>query len=109
MRFVPLAPIMDFRWPQLAAGDPPATLKEATMGIFDKAKDALSTHKDDIGKHSDKLDGGVDKAGDFVDDKTGDKYAEHVDQGQDFAKDQLGERFGGAQGADPADPNQPPA
>ncbi len=79
------------------------------MGIFDKAKDALNEHKDDIGQHSDKLDGGVDKGGDFVDDKTGGKYAEQVDKGQDFAKDQLGERSGGAEGANPADPTQPPA
>ena len=33
------------------------------MGIFDKAKDA-------IGEHSEQVDAGVDKAGDFVDEKT---------------------------------------
>ena len=53
------------------------------MGIFDKAKDALSGQQD-------KVDEGVDKAGDMVDDKTEGKYAEQVDQGQEMAKDKLG-------------------
>jgi hypothetical protein len=48
------------------------------MGIFDKAKDALS-------EHSEHVDTGIEKAGDFVDDKTDSKYAEQVDKGQDFA------------------------
>ncbi len=55
------------------------------MGIFDKAKDALSAH-------SDKADAGIDKLGDVADEKTGGKYAEHVDQGQQLAKDKLGEQ-----------------
>jgi phage shock protein A len=54
------------------------------MGIFDKAKDALSGQ-------SDQVESGVEKAGDMVDEKTGDKYTEHVDKGQDMAKDKLGE------------------
>lgn len=52
------------------------------MGIFDKAKDAL-------GGQQDKVDAGVEKAGDMVDEKTGDKYTEQVDQGQEMAKDRL--------------------
>jgi hypothetical protein len=43
-----------------------------------------------FGQHADKAEGGIDKAGDFIDDKTGDKYADHVDKGQDAAKDALG-------------------
>jgi MT0933-like antitoxin protein len=49
------------------------------MGIFDKAKDALSGKEDEIAA-------GVDKAGDMVDEKTEGKYAEQVDQGQEMAK-----------------------
>ena len=52
------------------------------MGIFDKAKDALS-------EHSEQADAGIEKAGDFVDDRTGDKYTEQVDKGQDFAADRI--------------------
>ena len=54
------------------------------MGIFDKAKDA-------IGEHSEQVDAGIDKAGDFVDEKTDSKYVEQVDQGQEMAKDKLRE------------------
>ena len=54
------------------------------MGIFDKAKDA-------IGEHSKQMDGGIDKVGDFVDEKTDGKYVEQVDQGQELTKDRLRE------------------
>ena len=53
------------------------------MGIFDKAKDALS-------EHSEHVDTGIEKAGDLVDERTGGKYAEHVDTGQDFAATRSG-------------------
>ena len=65
------------------------------MGIFDKAKDALS-------EHSEHVDTGIEKAGDFVDDKTGDKYAEHVDKGQDFAADRVREYTADDQPEQPA-------
>ena len=48
------------------------------MGIFDKAKDALS-------EHSEQADAGIEKAGDLVDERTGNKYAEQVDKAQDLA------------------------
>ena len=52
------------------------------MGIFDKAKDALS-------EHSEHVDTGIERGGDLVDDKTGGKYADRVDQGQDLAGEKL--------------------
>ncbi|HEY5822428.1 MAG TPA: antitoxin [Propionibacteriaceae bacterium] len=64
------------------------------MGIFDKAKDALSTH-------SDKVDTAIDKAGDMIDKKTGGKYAEHVDKGQALAKDRAAKH-------NQAGPTEPP-
>jgi hypothetical protein len=57
------------------------------MGIFDKAKDALSGQEH-------KVDAGVEQAGDMVDEKTEGKYAEQVDQGQEMAKDTLGDLTG---------------
>jgi hypothetical protein len=63
------------------------------MGIFDKAKDALS-------EHSEHVDTGIEKAGDVVDDKTDSKYAEQVDKGQDFASDRVRDYVEG-------DPQQP--
>jgi MT0933-like antitoxin protein len=57
------------------------------MGIFDKAKDALSGQRD-------KIDAGVEKAGDILDERTGSKYAEQVDQGQEMARDRLRDMTG---------------
>jgi hypothetical protein len=52
------------------------------MGIFDRAKDAMSGQ-------SERVEAGVEKAGDMADEKTEGKYAEQVDQGQEMAKDKL--------------------
>lgn len=60
------------------------------MGLFDKAKDALSSN-------SDKVQDGVEKGGDFVDEKTGGEHSDKVDQGQEFVKDQLGNNEGNQQ------------
>ena len=57
------------------------------MGIFDKAKDALSGQED-------KVDAGVERAGDMVDERTEGKYGEQVDRGQDLANEKLGEMTG---------------
>jgi hypothetical protein len=58
------------------------------MGIFDRAKEALSGH-------SEQVEAVIDKAGDFIDEKTDGKYAEHVDQGQEIAKDKLSDTTAG--------------
>lgn len=60
------------------------------MGLFDKAKDAM-------GQNSDKVDQGVDQAGDFAKDKVGEEHADKVDKASDAAKDQLGGGDGGNQ------------
>ena len=52
------------------------------MGIFDRAKDALS-------EHSEQVAAAIDKVGDLVDEKTEGKYVEQVDQGQEMAKDKF--------------------
>ncbi|MCA3774024.1 MAG: antitoxin [Cutibacterium sp.] len=65
------------------------------MGLFDKAKDAISDHQDDIknqaSQHSDQVEQGIDKAGNTVDDKTGGKFSDQIDKGQDALKDKLGD------------------
>ncbi len=53
------------------------------MGIkdfTDKAKDLAADHKD-------KVKEGIDKAGDTVDEKTGNKYSEQIDKGEETATD----------------------
>jgi MT0933-like antitoxin protein len=77
-------------------------------GMLDKVKEVAERFTDKVrdlfGQHSDKADAGIDKAGDFVDDKTGDKYSEHVDKAQDAAQDAVdklsgeGDKGGGATG-----------
>jgi hypothetical protein len=77
------------------------------MGIFDKAKDAL-------GDNIEQVDAGIDKAADFVDDKTGNKYTEQIDQGAEFVKDKLEDFAGDGDAAPASDPvaapvSDPPA
>ncbi|MDV9189005.1 antitoxin [Streptomyces sp. SR27] len=60
------------------------------MSVFDKLKGMLKGHEDQASH-------GVDKAGDFVDEKTQGKYSGQVDTAQDKLKDQLG---GTGQGPD---------
>ncbi|MFT3887043.1 MAG: antitoxin [Arachnia sp.] len=52
------------------------------MGIFDNIGDLAKQHESAIEE-------GIEKAGDFVDDKTGGKFADQVDKVQDLANEQL--------------------
>lgn len=52
------------------------------MGILDNLGDLAKQHED-------KIEGGIEKAGDLVDEKTGGKYAGQVDQAQNLANEQL--------------------
>lgn len=65
------------------------------MGILDKfrsrSKDALDNAKE---KHGDRAVEGVEKAGEFIDEKTGGKYRENIDQGVEKAKDALDDTRG---------------
>ena len=63
------------------------------MGLFDKAGDLAK-------QHADKIEAGIEQAGDFVDERTGGKYAEHVDQAQVLANAQL-DKLTGADAAPP--------
>ncbi|QEV21497.1 MULTISPECIES: antitoxin [Streptomyces] len=53
------------------------------MSVMDKLKQMLKGHEDKAGQ-------GIDKAGDFVDDRTQGKYSGQVDTAQDKLRDQLG-------------------
>jgi antitoxin protein of toxin-antitoxin system len=54
------------------------------MGFLDKAKDLAD-------QHDEQVDQGLEKAGDQVDQRTGDKYAKQVDRGVDEAQKRTGE------------------
>ncbi|GGL64913.1 hypothetical protein GCM10010129_05540 [Streptomyces fumigatiscleroticus] len=53
------------------------------MSMMDKIKGMLKGHESQADK-------GVDKAGDYVDKKTGGKYRSQVDMGQDRMRDEFG-------------------
>ncbi len=52
-------------------------------GIFDKVKDFLKGNPD-------KVDQGLDKAGELINERTGGKYPDQIDKGDDMVRQQLG-------------------
>jgi hypothetical protein len=44
-----------------------------------------------LGQHSDQAEQGIDKAGDFADEKTGGKHSDQIDERADQAKERLGD------------------
>ncbi|MEU2586398.1 antitoxin [Streptomyces avermitilis] len=53
------------------------------MSVMDKLKHMLKGHEEQTNK-------GIDKGGDYVDEKTQSKYSGQVDTGQERLKDQFG-------------------
>lgn len=54
------------------------------MGFMDKAKDFAD-------QHDKQVDQGLDKAGDQIDERTGNKYSSQIDKGVDQAQQRTGE------------------
>ena len=52
------------------------------MGVFDSISDAAKDHEA-------KIEEGIEKIGDFIDEKTGGKFADQVDNVQDLANEGL--------------------
>ncbi|MDQ1498791.1 MAG: hypothetical protein QOI86_2131 [Actinomycetota bacterium] len=53
------------------------------MGMMDNMKDKA---KDAAGQHGDKIDEGMDKAGDMAKEKTGGQHDDEIDQGVERGK-----------------------
>jgi MT0933-like antitoxin protein len=66
------------------------------VGLFDDLKGKA---QDLIGGNEEAIKDGIEKAGDFIDDKTGGKFAEQVDAAQNAASDFVGNADGGEQPA----------
>jgi hypothetical protein len=60
------------------------------MGFLDKAKDLLT-------QNADKVEAAIDKAGEFVDDKTQGKYTDTIHKVQEEAKKAAGSEGSGDQ------------
>ena len=54
------------------------------MGFMDKAKDFAD-------KHDEQVDQGIEKAGDQIDDRTGNKHSDQIDKGVDQAQARTGQ------------------
>lgn len=54
------------------------------MGFMDKAKDFADDHDKQV-------DQGLEKAGDQIDDRTGNKHSAHIDKGVDQAQARTGQ------------------
>jgi hypothetical protein len=67
--------------------------KEHAMSMMDKLKGLLKGHEEQAGK-------GVDKGGDYIDERTQGKYRSQVDTGQDRLREQMRDQDRG--------PDQPP-
>jgi hypothetical protein len=66
------------------------------MALSDKLNELKDKAKEMVGQHGDKADDAVDRAGEFVDEKTGKKHSDHIQQGVDKAKEGLRD-WGGEQ------------
>jgi len=77
------------------------------MGFLDRLKQQANTA---AGKHGDKIVGGLDKAGDAVNKRTGGKYAAHVTKAKTAAKngiDKAGRSDGTGGAGTPGTPGGP--
>jgi MT0933-like antitoxin protein len=53
------------------------------MSFMDKAKDVAD-------QHDDQVDSGLEKAGEQIDERTGNKYSSQIDKGVDQAQERTG-------------------
>jgi antitoxin protein of toxin-antitoxin system len=53
------------------------------MSFLDRAKELAD-------QHDDKFDQALERAGDLIDERTGEKYTEHIDRGVDLAQEHTG-------------------
>jgi hypothetical protein len=75
----------------------------------DLAKDLTGKARDTVTEHSDTIDEGIDKAAEFVDDKTKRKYSDKIESVQAKAHDVVGRitTDKGDGGTPPSDATQP--
>ena len=59
------------------------------MGLFDNLDDAARKAKELAAEHSEKIEGGIDKVADVVDDKTGHKHSDKIEKGAEAARKAL--------------------
>jgi hypothetical protein len=56
------------------------------MGLLDKLKGSKKKVASTVREHEDQIDEGIDKAADFIDDKTGGKHTDKIEGAAEKAK-----------------------
>lgn len=62
------------------------------MGLMDNLDNLKDKATDLASEHSDQVNEGVDKAADFIGEKTGGKFDDQIEKGAETLKDQLGSK-----------------
>ncbi|WP_306360200.1 antitoxin [Nocardia sp. CC227C] len=78
------------------------------MSLLDTLKGLVGKGKDVAAQNAEKIESAVDKAGGFIDQKTGGKYSGQIDKGAEAVKKAIPEQ-GGAAAAPEASPAPEPA
>lgn len=84
------------------------------MSLVDTLKGLLGKGKEAAAQNADKINDAVDKAGTFIDDKTGGKYSDKIEKGKDAAKKAVPHEPGAGGpgpatgGSNPTDPGTAP-
>lgn len=68
------------------------------MSLVDTLKGLLGKGKEAVEQNADKINEAVDKAGTFIDEKTGGKYSDKIEKGKDAAKKVVPPQPGTGQG-----------
>jgi hypothetical protein len=62
-----------------------------SVGTLGRMSDFLNRAKDMADQHDDKVDQALERAGDEVDERTGNKYGDKIDRGVDAAQERTGD------------------
>ncbi len=73
------------------------------MGLMDTLKGLVGKGRDVASENAEKIHGAVDKAGGFIDEKTGGKYSDQIGKGTDAIKKGIPDQGGSTP------PPEPPA
>ncbi|WP_227984465.1 antitoxin [Nocardia spumae] len=81
------------------------------MSLMDTLKGLMGKGRDVASENAEKIHGAVDKAGGFINEKTGGKYSDHIGKGTDAIKKSIPEQDGGTTPTPepPQTPQTPPA
>jgi hypothetical protein len=88
------------------------TTEDDKPTILDKAKDIATDIKEKVtefvGENEEKIHGGIEKTGEFIDDKlTKGRFSEKIDKAQDAAKNAVTKIGSAGESDDPGDPGPP--